>query len=131
MSACDWKETRKARLRPSFSRHFELGAATLSPFALRRGELGFRQDRRHPRARRPRRTHHRRRARDAPELTARFDGGDTFSVEGTDAARDLLNVGAGVGVALTRDVSLDIGYAGRFGDDLTDHGGNAALAWRF
>ncbi|WP_110669878.1 autotransporter domain-containing protein [Salinicola halophilus] len=68
---------------------------------------------------------------DAPELSARFDGGDTFSVEGTDAARDLLQVGAGVGVALTRDVSLDVGYAGRFGDDLKDHGGNAALTWRF
>ncbi|MFC0266734.1 autotransporter domain-containing protein [Kushneria aurantia] len=68
---------------------------------------------------------------DVPELSARFDGGDAFTVESTNAARDQLQVGAGVGVALTRDVSLDVGYAGRFGDDLTDHGGNAALTWRF
>ncbi|WP_170140556.1 hypothetical protein [Kushneria indalinina] len=41
------------------------------------------------------------------------------------------DAGAGVGVNLTRDVSLDVGFVGRFDGNLIDYGGNANLGWRF
>jgi outer membrane autotransporter protein len=66
-----------------------------------------------------------------PMASMAFAGGGPFAVSGTPIARDVAVVEAGVAFGFSPDVSLSLGYAGQFGDGVSDHGAAARLSLSF
>lgn len=58
-------------------------------------------------------------------------GTDMFRVRGNKADRNAMAVSLGASVPLGEDVTLQLSYQGRFGEDNRTHGGNAQLTWRW
>ncbi|MDC8802039.1 autotransporter domain-containing protein [Halomonas pacifica] len=56
-----------------------------------------------------------------------FDGGDPFTVTGMPLADDTAELGASLEVGVAANASLSLGYRGRLGGELDDHGVNATL----
>ena len=66
-----------------------------------------------------------------PDTALRFAGGENFDIDAAPLARDTLVMEAGVTLSLAERASLRIGYAGQTGGGVSDHGGQATLAWDF
>ncbi len=60
-----------------------------------------------------------------------FPGGSAFTIAGVPIARDAASVDAGVDVALSRAVTLSIGYSGQYAHHATDYGAQARLMVAF
>lgn len=60
-----------------------------------------------------------------------FPGGSAFTIAGVPIARDAASVDAGVDVALSRAVTLSIGYSGHYAHHATDYGAQAKLMVAF
>jgi len=58
----------------------------------------------------------------APRVRLAYAGGPEFEVSGAPAARDALRLEARAGLARTRTTRVEIGYAGRLGGGVRDHG---------
>ncbi|MGG4606476.1 autotransporter-associated beta strand repeat-containing protein [Paenalcaligenes sp. Me131] len=66
-----------------------------------------------------------------PESTHRFSAGNAFTVYGVPLSRDSAVLEAGVGVKLSRSVTLGVSYQGQLGSDGNDHGVRANLGIEF
>jgi outer membrane autotransporter protein len=67
-----------------------------------------------------------------PQARLAFDGGQTYTVQGTPIARDAAVLGLGVAVNLSDSTTLGVNYAGQFGNNgLRDHAGELRLRWAF
>jgi outer membrane autotransporter protein len=66
-----------------------------------------------------------------PESTHRFSAGNAFTVYGVPLSRDSAVLEAGVGVKLSRSVTLGVSYQGQLGSDANDHGVRANLGIQF
>ncbi len=60
-----------------------------------------------------------------------FPGGSAFTIAGVPIARDAASVDAGIDVALSRAVTLSIGYSGQYAHHATDYGAQAKLMVAF
>ncbi|MHA3904331.1 autotransporter domain-containing protein [Castellaniella sp. WN] len=58
----------------------------------------------------------------APRARLAYAGGPTFEISGVPAARDALRLEARASLARTRTTRVEIGYAGRLGGGVRDHG---------
>lgn len=68
---------------------------------------------------------------DSQDHLAFASGGPTFAVESTPLARDAALVGVQAGLALARDVRLNLDYSGRLASDESSHGVGLSLNWQF
>jgi uncharacterized protein with beta-barrel porin domain len=66
-----------------------------------------------------------------PKLGMSFIGSETFNVKGNRLSRDELVIGFGADLKFTRAISLTLSYDGGIGDQGQNHGGNAALVFRW
>jgi len=66
-----------------------------------------------------------------PVSKLRFDGGQSFLIEGAPIARDAAAVTAGVTARLSERASLDVSYLGQVASDADDHGAAANLTIHF
>lgn len=66
-----------------------------------------------------------------PLAAMAFSGSDSFSVAGTPIARNTAVVEAGLSLKLAPHAEFGIGYAGQFGDGVTQNGVRAGLKVRF
>jgi len=66
-----------------------------------------------------------------PVSKLRFDGGQSFLIEGAPIARSAAVVTAGVSAKLSENTSLDLSYLGQIASDADDHGASAKLMMRF
>ena len=60
-----------------------------------------------------------------------FAGGDTFHVEGTGRAEDVVTLGLSAAIAISDTASLSVGYQGRFGDQGSANAVTAGVGLRF
>ena len=60
-----------------------------------------------------------------------FAGGDTFHVEGTGLAEDVVTLGLSAAIAISDTASLSVGYQGRFGDQGSANAVTAGVGLRF
>lgn len=67
----------------------------------------------------------------SPQTQLAYAGGPDFEVSGTPAARDSLRLEARASLARTRTTRLEIGYAGRLGGGVRDHGLRIRLSHAF
>lgn len=68
---------------------------------------------------------------DGAEERLAFGDGAHFTVEGVPLAEDTAELGASLEVGVSSNVSVNMGYSGRLGGELDDHGINATLNVRF
>jgi len=66
-----------------------------------------------------------------PVAKLRFDGGQSFLIDGAPIARSAAVVTAGVSARLSENTSLDLSYLGQIASDADDHGASAKLTFRF
>ncbi|TGV10365.1 autotransporter domain-containing protein, partial [Alcaligenaceae bacterium 429] len=66
-----------------------------------------------------------------PESTHRFSAGNAFTVYGVPLSRDSAVLEAGLGLKLSRSVTLGVSYQGQLGSDGNDHGVRANLGIEF
>lgn len=66
-----------------------------------------------------------------PTSTARFAGGNLFTVNGAPLARDVATIEAGLETSLTRTLSAGAIYSGQFGSGVNDNGVKIYLNWKF
>jgi outer membrane autotransporter protein len=66
-----------------------------------------------------------------PKATQRFSEGDAFTITGVPLSRDSAVLEAGVGVKLSRSVSVGLSYQGQLGSDAKDHGVRANVGIAF
>jgi outer membrane autotransporter protein len=66
-----------------------------------------------------------------PAAKLRFDGGETFVVEGAPIERNTTLMTAGVTAQLSERTSLDLTYLGQMASEADDHGASARLTLRF
>ncbi|MGO1069047.1 autotransporter outer membrane beta-barrel domain-containing protein [Lysobacter sp. CA199] len=66
-----------------------------------------------------------------PVSKLRFDGGQSFLVEGAPIARNAAVVTAGVSAQLSERISLNLLYLGQIASDADDHGASAKLIAKF
>jgi len=66
-----------------------------------------------------------------PSSTFAFSGGDAFTVAGTPISKDLALVEAGLGSAITSDVTVGVCYVGQFGSRSDDNGVRGSVVWKF
>ena len=66
-----------------------------------------------------------------PLSTFSFDGGSAFTIAGVPIARDAATIDAGLDLALSRAVTLGVGYSGQYAHHLSDYGVQAKLTVAF
>lgn len=66
-----------------------------------------------------------------PNSTARFAGGDLFTVTGAPVARNAAAIEVGLETSITRSLSAGAMYSGQFGDGVSDNGLKVYLNWSF
>jgi len=59
------------------------------------------------------------------------DANSPFTIKGVDFARDVAQVGAGLRAKFNNNVSLDVGYQGRFSKNLQEHSATVQLKFKF
>mgnify|MGYP003835513487 CR=1 FL=1 len=62
-----------------------------------------------------------------PTAVQAFSGGDAFTVAGVPLARDVLVLGAGIGMNVTDHATVGLSYSGQFGSGIFDHGAKASV----
>ncbi|GKW48203.1 hypothetical protein NCCP2165_04180 [Halomonas sp. NCCP-2165] len=68
---------------------------------------------------------------EAAEERLAFGDGTRFNVEGVPLAEDSAELGVSLEVGVSSNTSVNVGYSGRLGGELDDHGVNATLNVRF
>ncbi|WKW50520.1 autotransporter outer membrane beta-barrel domain-containing protein [Rhodomicrobium lacus] len=66
-----------------------------------------------------------------PTSTFAFSGGDAFTVAGSPISRDVAFVEAGLGTAVSSNVTVGVSYVGQFGDRSDDNGVRGTVVWKF
>lgn len=66
-----------------------------------------------------------------PEATMSFDGSQPFTVAGNPLARDAAVLELGVDLAMSKNATLGLAYAGQFGDGNRQNTGTVNVSWRF
>src|SRR5699024_4585817 len=66
-----------------------------------------------------------------PESHMRFQGGDSFKIEGVSMARNALSLETGVDARIGQDMRLGLSYVGEFGDGVTSNGVQGNFSWQF
>ena len=67
----------------------------------------------------------------APVRRMAFDGGRAFTVAGAPLIKDALQLELGAEVALTRNATMGLSYAGEYGNGSRENSGNLSLRWAF
>jgi subtilase-type serine protease len=66
-----------------------------------------------------------------PSTNMRFSGPTSFQAQGLPIARDALTAEAGIDLAFTNRLTLQLGYPGQVSADSHAHGVDAKLSWSF
>lgn len=67
----------------------------------------------------------------APQSTHAFNGSQPFTVAGAPSARDTALLELGADIAVSRNATLGVSYAGQFGKGSRENTGSVSMRWRF
>lgn len=68
---------------------------------------------------------------EVPTSTVSFDTGDSFEVDGVAISEDAAVLDLGMGISITRALTVDLNYSGLIGSDASDHAVKVGASFKF